>query len=79
MEDLVVDREQWIVMDLGMESTRTSQYDWNKLERRATSTIRLFLSRFMFLNLSSEDSGIRICGKLGSLYQSKSLVKKLFM
>ena len=66
-------------MDLGTKSTRTSQYDWNKLERRAASTIRLFLSGFMFLNVSSEDIGIRIWGKLGSLYQSKSLMNKLFM
>ena len=79
MEDLLVDREQWIVMDLGMKSTRTSQYDWKKLERRATRTIRFFLPGFMFLNVSSEDSGIRIWAKLGSLYQSKSLVNKLFM
>ena len=74
MEDLLVDWEHWIAMDLGMKSTRTLEYDWNKLERRATSTIRLFLLGFMFLNVSSEDSAVNLWAKLGSLYQSKSLV-----
>ena len=33
----------------------------------------------MLLNISSEDSAIKLWGKLGSLYQSKSLVNKLFL
>ena len=39
MEDLLVDREQWIVVDPGTKPTATSQEDWDKLERRARSTI----------------------------------------
>ena len=27
MEDLLVDRDQWIMIDLGIEPTRTSTYD----------------------------------------------------
>ena len=37
------------------------------------------LSDTVLLNVSSEDSAINIYGKLGSLYQSKSLVNKLFL
>ena len=33
----------------------------------------------MLLNVSSEDSAIKLWVKLGSLYQSKSLVNKLFL
>ena len=39
MEDLLVDQEQWIVVDPGMKPTATSQDDWDKLERRAKSKI----------------------------------------
>ena len=39
MEDLLVDREQWIVVDLGTKPTATSQDDWDKLERRVRITI----------------------------------------
>ena len=55
MEDLLVDREQWIVMDLGTKPTGMSQEDWDKLERRERSTIRLCLSDSVLLNLSSDD------------------------
>ena len=43
MEDLLVDQEQWIFVDLGTKPIATSQDDWDKLERRARSTIRLCL------------------------------------
>ena len=39
MEDLLVDREEWITVDLGMKSTGMSQDDWDKLERSVRSTI----------------------------------------
>ena len=41
MEDLLVDQEQWIVVDLGTKPTRMSRDDWDKLERRERSTIIL--------------------------------------
>jgi hypothetical protein len=64
MEDLVVDKEQWIVVDpttqptgthssgthsTGTQTTSTqptgmSKEDWEKLDRRARSTIRLCLA-----------------------------------
>ena len=79
MEDLLVDREQWIAVDPSTKPTAMSQEDWDKLERRARSTIRLCLSDSVLLNVSSEDSAIKLWEKLGSLYQSKSLVNKLFV
>ena len=39
MEDLLVDREQWIVVDPGTKPTAMSQDDWDKLERRVRITI----------------------------------------
>ena len=79
MEDLLVDREQWIAMDLGTKPTAMSQYDCDKLETRERSTIRFCLFDSVFFNISGEDSSVNIWGKLGSLYQSKSLVNKLFL
>ena len=51
MEDLLLDQEQWIVVDPGMKPTVTSQDDWDKLERRARSTIRLCLLESVLLNV----------------------------
>ena len=79
MEDLLVDREQWIAVDSGTKPTATSQDDCDKLERRERSTILLCLSNSMLLNVSCEDSVVNIWAKLRSLYQSKSLVNKLFL
>ena len=39
MEDLLVDRDQWIMVDLGIAPTRTSVDDWKKMDRKAKSTI----------------------------------------
>ena len=79
MEDLLVDQEQWIVVDPGRKPTATLQDDWDKLERRERSTIQFFLSDSVLLNVSGEDSEVKLWEKLGSLYQSKSLVNKLFL
>jgi hypothetical protein len=53
--------------------------EWEKIERRARSTIRLCLANLVLLNVSGEDSTKKPWDKLGSLYQSKSLVNKLFL
>ena len=73
MEDLLVDLEQWIAVDPGTKPTAMSQDDWDKLERRVRSTIRLCLSDSMLLNVSGEDSVVKLWEKLGSLYQSNPL------
>jgi hypothetical protein len=39
MEDLLVDRDQWIVVDPGTAPTGTSADDWKNLDRKAKSTI----------------------------------------
>jgi hypothetical protein len=74
MEDLLVDKEQWIVVDPGTQPTGTpstitqatgtqptstpptgmSKEDWEKLDRRARSTIRLCLADSALLNVSRE-------------------------
>ena len=66
-------------MDLGRKPTWRSQNVWDKLEIREKSTIRLCLSDSMLLNVSSEYSAIKLWAKIGSLYQSKSIVNKLFL
>jgi hypothetical protein len=52
---------------------------WEKLERRARCTIRIFIADSVLLNVSGEDSSNKLWDKLGSLYQLKSLVNKLFL
>jgi hypothetical protein len=39
MEDLLVERDQWIVVDPGTTPTGTSVDDWKKMDRKAKSTI----------------------------------------
>jgi hypothetical protein len=39
MEDLLVDRDHWIVVDPGTAPTVTSADDWKKLDRKAKGTI----------------------------------------
>jgi hypothetical protein len=53
--------------------------EWEKIERSPRSMIWLCLTDLVLLNVSSEDSAKKLWDKLGSLYQSKYLVNKLFL
>jgi hypothetical protein len=99
IHDLLVDKEQWIVVDPGTHPTSTlststqatgtqptstppagmSKEDWEKLDRRERNTIRLCLADLVLLNVSGESTANELWDKLGNLYQSKSLVNKLFL
>eukprot|EP00253_Pinus_taeda_P023987 PITA_23987 len=79
MEDLLVDKDQWILVDPSTKPTRVSNEEWKKLDRKAKSTIRLCVSDSVSLNVSGEAMAKALWDKLGTLYQSKSLVNKLFM
>ena len=79
MEDLLVDKEQWVVVDLGTNPTTMSKEDLDKLDRKVRSTIDLSLSDSVLLNVSREDSAKKLWEKLGNLYQSTSLGNKLFL
>jgi hypothetical protein len=39
MEDILVEKDQWIVVDLGIAPTGTSTDDWKKMDRKVKSTI----------------------------------------
>lgn len=56
-----------------------SDEEWKKLDRKAKSTIRLCVSDSVLLNVSGEATAKALWDKLGTLYQSKSLVNKLFL
>lgn len=79
MEDLLVDKEQWTAVDPGTKLAGMSTKDWEKLDRKARSMIRLCLLDSVLLNVSGEDSTKKLWEKLGNLYQSKSLVNNLFL
>ena len=54
MEDLLVDKYQWIVVDQGIKPTSISDEDWKKMDRKAKRTIRLCVSDLVLLNISGE-------------------------
>ena len=56
MEDLLVDKEQWAIVDPGTKPTCLLTEDWEKLDRKAMSTILLCLLDLALLNVSEEDS-----------------------
>eukprot|EP00253_Pinus_taeda_P015691 PITA_15691 len=79
MEDLLVDKDQWVTVDPGTKPTGVSNEEWKKLDRKAKSTIRLCVSDSVLLNVSGEATAKALWDKLGTLYQYKSLVNKLFL
>jgi hypothetical protein len=79
MEDLLVDRDPCIMIDLGSAPVEGLVDDWKNLDLKAKSTILLCLSDSVLLNLSEEAIAKNLWDNLGKLYQSKSLVNKLFL
>ena len=74
-----MDKDQWIAVDPGTKPTGVTDEEWKKLDRKAKSTIRLCVSDSVLLNVSGEATAKALWDKLGTLYQSKSLVNKLFL
>eukprot|EP00253_Pinus_taeda_P005572 PITA_05572 len=56
-----------------------SDEEWKKLDQKAKSTIRLCVSDLVLLKVSRKATAKALWDKLGNLYQSKSLVNKLFL
>jgi len=54
MEDLLVNKDQWIVVDPCTKPTRVFDEEWKKLDRKAKSTIELCVSNSVLLNVSGE-------------------------
>ena len=79
MEDLLVDREQWVAVEPRSKPKSISDEYWMKLNRKGRSTIRLCLADLVLLNVSEEDTVKKLWDKLGNLYQSNSMVNKLFV
>eukprot|EP00253_Pinus_taeda_P034023 PITA_34023 len=46
MEDLLVDKDQWITVDPGTKPTRVTDEEWKKLDRKAKSTNTIVCLRF---------------------------------
>lgn len=79
MEDLLMDKDRWIAVDLVTKPTRVSDEEWKKLDQKAKRTISLCVSDSVLLNVSGEATMKALWDKLGTLYQSKSLVNKFFL
>ena len=72
MEDLLVDKNQWIAVDLGTKPTGVSDQEWKKLDRKAKSTVQLCVLDSVLLNVSREATAKDLWDNLWTLYQSKS-------
>ena len=79
MEDLLVDKYQWIVIVTGTKPTTMSDGDWLNLDQKAKITIRLCTLDSVLLNITGEATTKTLWVNLWNLYQSKSLVNKLFL
>jgi hypothetical protein len=68
IEDILVDREKWAIVCPSTILTGMPREEWEKIERRARSTIQLCLLDLVLLDVSSEDSANKLWDKLGILY-----------
>jgi len=74
-----VDKDMWVVVDPSTKPMGVSNEEWKKLDRKPKRTIQLCVSDSLLLNVSREATVKSLWDKLGTLYQSRSLVNKLFL
>ena len=67
------------MIDPSTKPMKMSDEDWKKLDQKAKSTIWLCVSDSVSLNVPGEATTNNLWDKLGTLYQSKSLVNKFFL
>ena len=79
MEDLLEDRDLWEAASLDVRPAMISQPDWELKDRKAKGLIRLCLADSVLLNVLDEKTANSLWTRLGSVYQAKSLVNKLFL
>ncbi|KAL3621326.1 hypothetical protein CASFOL_036238 [Castilleja foliolosa] len=87
MEDLLCDRDLWPAIESEKPDAEGSEKaaaekkieEWNRIDRKAKGLIRLCLADNILTNVMGEPTARDLWRKLESLYQSKSLVNKLFL
>ena len=78
MKDMLV--QHGLVRALtGKQPEKTSDDDWEELQMKVVSTIRLCLADEVLYQVMEEESSAGIWAKLESRYMSKSLTNKLFL
>ena len=79
MEDFLEDRDLWEVTSLDVRPAKISQEDWDLKDLKAKGLIRFYLANSILLNVLDEKTTNSLWTRLGSVYQAKSLVNKLFL
>ena len=74
-----MDKDKWIVVDPGTKQTGVSDQEWKNFYEKATSTIRFCVSDSILLIVSGEVTTKAFWDKFRTLYQSNSVVNKLFL
>jgi hypothetical protein len=59
--------------------TTMTEWEWEYLDAKALSTIRLCLSDEVLFNIIGEDTTSGLWSKLESLYMTKSLTRKIYL
>ena len=67
MEDLLMDKDEWITIDPGTKPTIVSVEDMVKLAQKEKNTIELCVSDSILLSVSGEASAKALWDKLGTL------------
>jgi len=79
IEDLLVDKYKWIMVSLGTLLVATLNEGWTKLDWKAKRRIWLCILDSVLLNVSLEATKETLWDKLGTFYQSKYSVNKVFL
>lgn len=79
MEDMLEDHDLWEASTLDVRPAMISLVDWEIKDQKARGLIRLCLADVVLLNVLDETTANSLWTRLGSVYQAKSLVNKLFL
>ena len=80
MEDILILEDQYFLIEgtTKKPSSMTNE-EWNKLDRKAIATIRQYLAKNVYFNVSGEKTTTGLCKKLHDLYEKNTTSKKVFL
>lgn len=80
MEDILILKDQYFLIEgtTKKPSSMTNE-EWNKLDRKAIATIRQYLAKNVYFNVSGEKTAEGLWKKLHDLYEKNTTSKKVFL
>lgn len=80
MEDILILKDKYLPIEgTTKKPLSMTNEEWKKLDRKVTATIRQYLAKNVYFNVSGEKTAVGLWKKLHDLYEKKTTSNKVFL